>query len=100
MFIKYKNLILYHYAVTTTYPAGRYVYPFRVKLPPTLPTSVHDIHGFIEYKTKAVVRTANKRDMKTSEEFQVIKSYDLNQFPALQVNTHFTFKKHTENSLQ
>lgn len=84
-----KKIKIAYPIATTTYPAGRYAYPFRLELPATLPTSVRDLHGFVRYSVKVVVTIPMRRDIKAREEFQVVKPLDLNQFPALQVNYLF-----------
>lgn len=69
-----------------------------MELPPTLPTAVRALYGYIRYSVKVNVMVAMKRDIKARAEFQVIKPYNLNQFPALLVIYTLIQKHHHPKS--
>lgn len=67
-------------------PAGKYSYPFRFQLPPSLPSSYEGEYGYVRYYIKAAIIKPWRMDHVTKTAFTVSSVLDLNSLPQASVS--------------
>lgn len=85
-YLNEKFSFLADHGPSTVMPVGVYSYPFQFALPKGIPTSVRGSNGYIRYCAKAKIEMSGiSRDLKTQEEFTIVKQLSLDDMPDLKV---------------